>query len=37
MELQPVTLELQNAMSAADGATIPRRIRINQPDEGNAK
>ena len=34
MELQPVILESQNAMNAVDGATIERRIRINQPDEG---
>jgi hypothetical protein len=37
MELQPVTLELQNAMNVVDGATIVQRIRINLPDEGNAR
>jgi hypothetical protein len=31
---QPMNLESQNAMSAVDGATIERRIRISQPDEG---
>ena len=30
---QSMILESQNAMSAADGATIERRIRISQPDE----
>ena len=30
MGLQPVNLRLQNAMSAIDGATIERRIRISQ-------
>ena len=35
--LRPVTLELQNAVSAVDGATIERRIRINRRDDGNAR
>ena len=30
----PVILESQDDMSVADGATIERRIRISQPDEG---
>ena len=30
---QPMILESQNAMSAADGATTERRTRINRPDE----
>jgi hypothetical protein len=30
---RPVILRSQDAMSAADGATIERRIRISQPDE----
>jgi hypothetical protein len=34
---QPMNLESQNAMSAVDGATIERRIRISQPDEGRGK
>ena len=34
MGLQPVSLDLPNAMSAVDGATIERRIRISQPGEG---
>ena len=37
MGLQPMTLELQNAMNAVDGATIERRIRISRPDEGSAR
>ena len=37
MGLQPVNLGSQTATSAADGATIERRIRINQPDEGSAR
>src|ERR1700731_4351364 len=37
MELQPVILESQNAMNAADGATTERRIRINRPDEGRGR
>ena len=32
-----VILESQNAMNAVDGATIERRIRISQPDEGSAR
>jgi hypothetical protein len=36
-ELQPVILESQNAMNAVDGATIERRIRISQPDEGRGR
>ena len=34
---QSMILELQNAMSAADGATIEWRIRISQPDEGRGR
>src|SRR6266853_5097228 len=34
---QPVILESQNATSVADGATIERRIRISQPDEGRGR
>ena len=30
-------LELLNAMNAVDGATIERRIRINRPDDENAR
>ena len=37
MELQPVILELLNAMNAVDGATIERRIRINRPDDENTR
>ena len=37
MGLQPVSLDSQNAMSAFDGATIVRRIRISRPDEGRGK
>jgi len=37
MELQPVILESLNAMNAVDGATIERRIRINRPDDENAR
>ena len=37
MELQPVILESQNAMNAVYGATIERRIRINRPDDENAR
>jgi hypothetical protein len=33
----PVILESQNAMSAADGATIEQRIRISRPDEGRGR
>jgi hypothetical protein len=34
---QPMNLESQNAMSAVDGATIERRIRISQPDDENTR
>ena len=34
---QPMILESQNAMSAADGATTEPRIRINRPDEGRRR
>ena len=37
MGLQPVSLELPNAMNAVDGATIVRRIRISRPDEGRGR
>src|SRR5271169_2393843 len=37
MELQPVILDSLNAMNAVDGATIERRIRINRPDDENAR
>ena len=37
MLLQPVILESQHAMSAADGATIERRTRINRPDDESAR
>jgi hypothetical protein len=37
MLLQPVILGSQNAMNAVDGATIERRIRISQLDEGSAR
>src|SRR5450631_1950588 len=37
MGLQPVILESLNAMNAVDGATIERRIRINRPDDENAR
>jgi hypothetical protein len=37
MELQPVILESLNAMNAAYGATIERRIRINRPDDENTR
>ena len=30
-------LESLNAMNAVDGATIERRIRISQPDEGRGR
>src|SRR5476651_2234900 len=33
----PVILESQNDMSAVDGATIERRIRINRPDDENTR
>ncbi len=35
--LQPVSLDLPNAMSVVDGATIERRIRISRPDEGRGR
>jgi hypothetical protein len=35
--LQPVTLESQNTMNAADGPTTEPRIRINRPDDENAR
>src|ERR1019366_8978387 len=34
---RPVILGSQDAMNAADGGTIERRILINQPDEGSAR
>ena len=37
MGLQPLKSGSQDAMNAADGATIGRGIRINQPDEGSAR
>jgi len=37
MGLQPVHLESQDATNAVDGATIERRIRISQLDEGSAR
>jgi hypothetical protein len=37
MPPQPVILESQNATSVADGATIERRIRVSQPDEGRGR
>ncbi len=40
LDLMPprsVILESQNATSVADGATIERRIRISQPDEGRGR
>src|SRR3984893_15320029 len=37
MGLQPVTLESQSVMNAVDRATIERRIRISQPDEGRGR
>src|SRR5208283_4851300 len=37
MLLQPVILGSQNVMNAVDGATIERRIRISQLDEGSAR
>jgi transposase-like protein len=33
----PENLESQNAMSAADGATIERRIRISRPGDENTR
>jgi hypothetical protein len=37
MPPRPIILGSQNVMSAADGATIERRIRISQPDEGRGR
>src|ERR1700676_4575357 len=37
MPPRPVILESQKATSGADGATIERRIRISQPDEGRGR
>src|ERR1035437_5386371 len=37
MALQPVIVESLNAMNAVDGATTGRRIRINRPDDENAR
>src|ERR1700730_11375087 len=37
MLLQPVILGSQNATSAVNGATTEPRIRINRPDEENAR
>ena len=37
MGLRPVNFESQEVMNAVDGATIERRIRINQPDDENAR
>jgi hypothetical protein len=37
MPPQPVISESQNATSVADSATIERRIRISQPDEGRRR
>src|ERR1700720_4305829 len=37
MPPQPVILESQNATSVADGATIERKIRISQLDEGRGR
>jgi hypothetical protein len=34
---QPMILESQNAMNADDGATTEPRIRINRPDDVNAR
>jgi hypothetical protein len=34
---QPMILESQDATSAADGATIERRSRINRPDDANGR
>jgi hypothetical protein len=35
--LQPVTLESQSAMNEPDGPTTEPRIRINRPDDENAR
>src|SRR3984893_19569252 len=37
MLAQPMILESPTAMSAADGATTEPRIRINRPDDVNAR
>src|ERR1700732_296353 len=37
MLLQPVNLGSQNATSAVNGATTEPRIRINRPDDENAR
>jgi hypothetical protein len=37
MQPQPMILESQNAMSAADGATTESKIRISRPDDGNER
>src|ERR1700730_17686776 len=37
MLLQPVILESQTATSAVNGATTEPRIRINRPDDENAR
>src|SRR5271156_4404586 len=37
IELQPLILASQVAMTAVDGATIERRIRISQPDDESAR
>ena len=34
---QPVILDSQDVMNAVDGATIEPRIRINRPDDENAR
>ena len=34
---QPVILKSQDVMNAVDGATIEPRIRINRPDDENAR
>ena len=34
---QPMSLDSQNAMSAADGATTEPKIRISRPDEGRGR
>jgi hypothetical protein len=34
---QPVILESRDVMNAVNGATIEPRIRINQPDDENAR
>jgi DDE domain len=37
MQPQPVILESQDVINAVDGATTEPRIRINQPDDENAR